>query len=244
MREVLFPGSTGLLREPYQAGVEALVKEMSLALSNMIHISQRHAHAETAMQNSRDIALHVLESLIDLRNILRADLQAALAGDPAALTEDNVILSYPGFRAITIQRIAHLIHQSKVLLLPRQMTEYAHRETGIDIHPGATIGAGFFIDHGTGVVIGETAILGNNVRLYQGVTLGASTDPVKAGLTQRHPTLEDNVTCFAGSGVFGPVTIHENVTIGAGAEVFTDVPKNSIVLSPKAELNVREKKSK
>lgn len=244
MREVLFPGSVGLLDQPYERNVKSLVKKVSDGLTTMIHTAQSHESPSATPQDSRDIALHVLRSLEEIRALLRKDLQAALLGDPAALNEDNVLLSYPGFKAITIQRIAHLLHQQHVPLLPRQMTEYAHRETGIDIHPGAAIGEGFFIDHGTGVVIGETTIIGNNVRLYQGVTLGASTDPVKAGRTQRHPTLKDNVTCFAGSGVFGPITIHENVTIGAGAEVYEDVLKNSIVQSPKTALTVREKKKK
>lgn len=164
-------------------------------------------------------ARELLEAIPSLRESMKLDIQAAYAGDPAARSLDEVVLSYPGVKAITIQRIAHKLYQLKVPLIPRMMTEYAHRITGIDIHPGAKLGKGVFIDHGTGVVIGETAELGNDVKIYQGVTLGALSFPKDAcGMiikgAKRHPTIEDGVTIYAGATILGAVTIGKNSVIG------------------------------
>lgn len=164
-------------------------------------------------------AQELLEAIPTLRESMKLDIQAAYAGDPAARSLDEVVLSYPGVKAITIQRIAHKLYQLKVPLIPRMMTEYAHRITGIDIHPGAKLGKGVFIDHGTGVVIGETAELGNDVKIYQGVTLGALSFPKDAcGMiikgAKRHPTIEDGVTIYAGATILGAVTIGKNSVIG------------------------------
>ncbi len=240
LREILFPGSVGQL-EKYagKEQVRTLIRETQLLLGKIIGTALTTCGSSG---EGMEIANALLHQLPDLRETLHTDAEAAVKGDPAALTVDNVTLNYPGFRAVTVQRIAHILDGYGVPLVPRQMTEYMHRETGIDIHPGATIGKGFFIDHGTNVVIGQTTEIGRDVRLYQGVTLGASTDPVKAGRTKRHPTLEDGVTCYANSGVFGPVTIGTNSVIGAGADVFTDIPANTLVLAPKPELTFRQKK--
>jgi serine O-acetyltransferase len=155
-----------------------------------------------------------------------ADLRAPVERDPAADGWLDVVLSYPGFHAITAHRAIHALWQRKVPLVPRLLSEIVHRFTGIDIHPGATIGPGFFIDHGTGVVIGGTAIVGRNVTIYQGVTLGGTSLQRK----KRHPTIGDNVTVGSGAAVLGDITIGENVKIGANSVVVKDVPPNSTVV--------------
>lgn len=243
MREILFPGSVGHLQESTEESSVRLLIGETLELLEDVLTNVLQIHPDPRATASA-LAHATLEEFPNLRDILMEDAAAALRGDPAALDTDNVILNYPGFRAVTVQRIAHLLHDFGALLVPRQMTEYMHRETGIDIHPGATIGKGFFIDHGTGVVIGETTEIGDNVRLYQGVTLGAAIDPVKAGRTKRHPTLEDNVTCFANSGVFGPVVIGKNSIIGANADIFDDMKPNTIALAPKPELRIVQKRAR
>jgi serine O-acetyltransferase len=155
-----------------------------------------------------------------------ADLRAPVERDPAAEGWLDVFLSYPGFHAVTAHRAIHALWKWRVPLLPRLMSELVHRVTGIDIHPGATIGQGFFIDHGTGVVIGGTAIVGNDVTIYQGVTLGGTSLQRK----KRHPTICDNVVVGSGAAVLGDITIGENVKIGANSVVVKDVPPNSTVV--------------
>lgn len=174
------------------------------------------------------LALSYIESLEDIRAKLAADVRAAFNGDPAATCFGEVICCYPGIRAIGNYRIAHQLLKLGVPLIPRTITEMAHSETGIDIHPGATIGESFAIDHGTGVVIGETCIIGNNVKLYQGVTLGAKsipTDDTGAVLNvPRHPILEDDVVVYANATVLGRITIGKGAVIGGNVWVTSDVP--------------------
>jgi serine O-acetyltransferase len=158
--------------------------------------------------------------------IFLSDLRAPVERDPAADGWLDVVLSYPGFHAITVHRFVHELWKAKVPLLPRLIAEIVHRCTGIDIHPGATIGPGFFIDHGTGVVIGGTAIVGENVTIYQGVTLGGTS----LQHTKRHPTLGKNVTVGSGAAVLGDITIGDNAKIGANSVVVKDVPANSTVV--------------
>src|SRR5215475_1655975 len=157
-------------------------------------------------------AIQFLEQLPELRKLLALDVQAAYDGDPAVRTLDEVIFCYPGLEAVTIYRLAHVLHGLGVPFIPRMMTEWAHSRTGIDIHPGATIGEHFFIDHGTGVVIGETCEIGQHVKLYQGVTLGAlsfatDSDGNLVRGTKRHPTLEDGVVVYANATILGGVTV-------------------------------------
>ena len=169
--------------------------------------------------------------LPEIRQWLQEDLLAALEGDPAAESPEEVLLCYPGFRAVTIYRLAHELYRLEIRLLPRLLTEYAHSVTGIDIHPGAQIGSGFFIDHGTGVVIGETAVIGSRVKLYQGVTLGSlSTRAGDLRGKKRHPTLEDGVTVYANAIILGGDTvIGKGSVIGANAFVTASVPTGSKV---------------
>ena len=175
-----------------------------------------------------------LERLPEIRRVLGTDVQAAYNGDPAAGSPAETILCYPGILAVTNYRLAHELYQLGVRLVPRMMTEYAHSITGIDIHPGTKIGEYFFIDHGTGVVIGETAVIGDRVRIYQGVTLGAKSFPLDAhghpirGIP-RHPIIEDDVIIYSGATILGRVTIGANSIIGGNVWVTHDVPRNGRV---------------
>ncbi len=178
----------------------------------------------------RRISLRLLETLPEIRRLLDLDAEAAFRGDPAARNREEVITCYPGLAAITVHRIAHFLYREGVPLIPRIMSEYIHGETGIDIHPGATIGEGFFIDHGTGVVIGETCQIGNNVKIYQGVTLGALSVRKENAGRKRHPTLEDEVTIYAGATILGGDTvIGRGSVIGGNVWLTCSVPPLSRV---------------
>lgn len=181
------------------------------------------------------IAIEMLDSVPNIRHLLAKDVNATLKGDPAAKSHDEVIFSYPGLFALLVYRVAHRLHELDVPLLPRIMTEYAHAETGIDIHPGAEIGQSFVIDHGTGVVIGETTIIGNHVRIYQGVTLGALSLPDGAGDTlkgkKRHPTIEDKVTIYSGATILGGETvIGARSVVGGNVWLTRSVPPDTKVM--------------
>jgi serine O-acetyltransferase len=210
LRSILYPGyyerdavdETSLL---YLTGERVarvrkhLTDEIAKSLCHDCRLQGRCDQLPECTEKARGIADDLLRALPAIRARLQLDVQAALEGDPAAKSEAEVILAYPGMAAITTHRIAHFLYQRDVPLLPRIMSEYIHHQTGIDVHPGATIGDWFFIDHGTGVVIGETTVIGERVKIYQGVTLGALS--VKKSLAQkkRHPTIEDNVTIYAGT---------------------------------------------
>lgn len=186
----------------------------------------------------------LLDFLPQLREIVKRDVASAYAGDPAASSYDEIILSYPGIKAITIQRLAHVLYQTQTPLIPRMMTEYAHGITGIDIHPGAALGQGVFIDHGTGVIIGETAVIGDNVRIYQGVTLGALNFPKDAcGMlikgAKRHPTIGNNVTIYAGAAVLGDIVIGDNCVIGGNVWLTESLPPGTKVTASISEYKVR-----
>lgn len=172
--------------------------------------------------------LSFIENIPELRKKISLDTQAALNGDPAARNTEEIILSYPGFEAIVVYRIAHFFHINNIPLIPRIMSEYIHGKTGIDIHPGAVIGDSFFIDHGTGVVIGETTIIGNNVKIYQGVTLGALSVKKCMVDKKRHPTIEDDVTIYSGATILGGKTvIGKGSTIGGNVWLTESVPAGS-----------------
>jgi len=176
------------------------------------------------------ITEHFFSKLACVKDLLLKDAHMILDFDPAAASLEEVILSYPGFYAIMVHRLSHIIYQQKIPLIPRFMSEWAHSKTGIDINPGATIGSPFFIDHGTGIVIGETTIIGSNVKIYQGVTLGAMAVRKEDALTKRHPTIEDNVIIYAGSTILGGNTIigHDSI-IGGNTWVTQSVPPFSVV---------------
>lgn len=187
-----------------------------------------------------NIALEFLGKLPKIRQTVLMDVQASLSGDPAAKSEDEVIFAYPGLLAVYIYRLAHELHLSGIPLIPRTMTEYAHSRTGIDIHPGAKIGDYFFIDHGTGVVIGETTEIGQNVKIYQGVTLGAlsTRGGQKLKNVKRHPTLEDEVTVYSGASILGGQTvIGKGCVIGGNVFLTQSVPPGTQVSLKNIELN-------
>ena len=188
--------------------------------------------------------------LPEVRELLRTDIEEAFNGDPATLHREEVILSYPFIEAIAIQRLAHRLYHYGAPIVPRMMTEWAHSRTGIDIHPGASIGTHFFIDHGTGVVIGETCNIGNNVKIYHGVTLGARSfvkdedgHVLKGG--KRHPDVADNVTIYPNSTILGGKTvIGANSTIGANVFLMHSVPPNSLVVYEEKQLSIRDKSAR
>lgn len=254
--EVLFPGYTG--RYPVdRAGVEFITGnhlnqifrrlreqiERALAYHCRLHCCETC----NCRRLAEDAVVTLLNRLPEIREMLKSDVQAALDGDPAAKTADEVVISYPGLKAIAIQRLAHVLYALEIPLIPRVMGEFAHAVTGIDIHPGATIGASFFIDHGTGVVIGETAVIGSNVKIYQGVTLGALSFPkdqmghiIKGA--KRHPNIEDNVTIYAGATILGDITIGHDSIIGGNVWITEGVaPFTKVTIAP-PELSIQSRK--
>ncbi len=205
---------------------------------------------ERCRREAREITRQFLQRIPRIRKLLAMDAQAAYDGDPAAKSIDEIIYSYPGFYAITVYRVAHALHELSVPLMPRILSEYAHSVTGCDIHPGATIGESFFIDHATGVVVGETTVIGDNVKVYQGVTLGAKSFPKDErgraikGL-KRHPTIEDNVTIYPNATILGGETvIGRGATVGGNAYITDSVPPDHLVLQESPKLHVLDKSAK
>ncbi len=192
-----------------------------------------------SLVRAQPIAIGVIQEIPTLRELLDTDVQAALAGDPAAGSASEIIMSYPGIEAIAVHRIAHCLHVRGVPLIPRMMSELVHRQTGIDIHPGATIGHSFFIDHGTGVVIGETSQLGDRVKIYQGVTLGALSVSGREAHARRkrHPTIEHDVTIYAGATILGGDTvIGAGSTVGGNVWLTHSIPPGTTVMLDKPSL--------
>ncbi|RPI66387.1 MAG: serine acetyltransferase [Ignavibacteriales bacterium] len=188
---------------------------------------------------SKIIAKDFISNIPQIHDMLWLDADAIYKGDPAAENIDEVILAYPGFMAITIYRLAHILYKSNVTIIPRILTEHAHEITGIDIHPGAEIDSPFFIDHGTGIVIGETTKIGKNVKLYQGVTLGALSVDKSLTNTKRHPTIEDDVIIYSQAVILGGNTvIGKNSVIGGNSWITQSVPPNSVVYS-KIEVKIK-----
>ena len=252
IRSIVFPGffETKTLNESsIEYHVGELLEDIQYRLTKQVTKALFHsAHApedeEEAQQQAEDIVRKFLKRIPALRSILATDVQAAYDGDPAAFNTDEVIFSYPGVFAITVNRIAHELHVLGVPLIPRIMTEYAHNLTGIDIHPGATIGSYFFIDHGTGVVVGETTEIGTGAKIYQGVTLGALSTRGGQNLrnTKRHPTLEDNVTVYSGASILGGDTvIGEGAIIGSNAFITSSVPAGTRVSIKNPELQFKDR---
>ena len=218
---------------------ENLSREVAVAIR---HDCRRHENdCVDCYEQGRQVAMEVTQGMPRMREILAADVVAALEGDPAAGDHyDQIIFCYPGLFAIMVQRLSHELYTRKVPFLPRILTEYAHSKTGIDIHPGADIGPKFFIDHGTGVVIGETTVIGSGVRIYQGVTLGALSLPRDAGARlqgkKRHPTLEDGVIVYAGATILGGDTvIGAGSVVGGNVWLTGSVPPGTVVLCKNSE---------
>ncbi len=256
LQEVLFPGyrkREGLHRGNVEFYVGDLIDQLHDRLTRQIGRALRHeAGATSDCHEEADFealgqakTLLFLDRLPELREILATDVEAAFHGDPACKTPAEVIFCYPGLEAITIYRLAHLLYELDIPYIPRMMCEWAHRQTGIDIHPGAKIGRYFFIDHGTGVVIGETCVIGEYVKVYQGVTLGAlsfSTDAngnLVRGL-KRHPTIEDRVVIYANATILGGTTvIGHHAVIGSSVWITKSVDPHTTVVLEKPQLRMR-----
>ena len=254
LTELLFPGYTGK-RTVTQSNVSFIVldilyhvyTELSEQIERGFKYRCRLENCSTGdcRRMADEATLHLLSELPNIREMLKGDVRAAFDGDPAAQSYEEIVISYPCIIAIATYRIAHELFFKDVPLIPRIMTEYAHSKTGIDIHPGAKIGKNFFIDHGTGVVIGETTVIGNNVKLYQGTTLGALSfkKDEKGRLlrgTKRHPTLEDNVTIYAEATILGDVVIGEGAVIGGNVWIKDSVPPGVTVMTPHADLKYKD----
>jgi len=226
--------------------LESVVQRLEIQVRKSVRIGDPHRPTG----RTKPILLKFCRDLPEVRQLLHTDIETAFEGDPAALSREEIILSYPCIEAISIQRLAHRLYQSEVPIIPRMMTEWAHSRTGVDIHPGAKIGSHFFIDHGTGLVIGETCRIGNRVKLYHGVTLGARSFAkdedgkiVKGG--KRHPDVRDNVTIYPNSTILGGETIiGENSTIGANVFLMQSVPANSLVVQQSTQLTILDKSAK
>ena len=246
---LLFPGgeefsSPGMLRGVISRHMEA-ASDLLYQCSKVAWRTE--VERKEASERSRAATTALLKALPELRAKLKKDAMAGFMGDPAAKSVSDIILSYPGFKAVAIHRIGHFLLQQGVPDIPRMLNEIVHSDTGIDIHPGAEIGDSFFIDHGTGVVIGETTVIKDNVKIYQGVTLGALSFPKDAcGMLlrdiKRHPTIEDNVTIYANASVLGPITVGEGSIIGSNAWVKEDIPPYSRVLPSSIETKIIQRK--
>ena len=243
LRSALFPGyfggeecSPANIRFYVGAALDRVEKTLIEQISrSFCFFCESDENCHECRLQARDIVKQFIESLPTIQKLLVSDVHAAYEGDPAASSPAETVFCYPGIFAITNQRLAHRLYELKVPLIPRIITEYAHSATGIDIHPGAKIGDKFFIDHGTGVVIGETSTIGSNVKIYQGVTLGAKSFPLDQngkpikGI-KRHPDVEDDVTIYAGATILGNITIGKGSVIGGNVWLTNPVPPNSKVL--------------
>ncbi|MEO8054025.1 MAG: serine acetyltransferase [Acidobacteriota bacterium] len=238
LQEVVYPGFYGdapLTRATAGDHLAYVLHQIHARLSNQIEKALMPDDPSGAAGRASELATGFLETLPAIADMVADDVRAAFDGDPAATGFDEIILAYPGVMAIFTYRVAHALHVAGVPLIPRMMTEFAHLETGVDIHPGARIGRSFFIDHGTGIVIGETTDIGNNVKLYQGVTLGALSFPKneRGELirgTKRHPTVEDDVVIYAGATILGGETVvGRGSVIGGSVWLTASVPPGTRV---------------
>jgi len=221
-----------------------LIEDVMYNLNKQIQLVLQANGHEQPEEKAQEVCLAFFEQIPRIRALIQTDVQAAFDGDPAATSKDEVIFCYPGLYAISVYRLAHVLYALGVPMIPRIMTEHAHGVTGIDIHPGAEIGDYFFIDHGTGIVIGETTVIGSHVKIYQGVTLGGLTTRGGQSLRgqKRHPTIEDNVTIYAGASVLGGGTvIGRDCVIGSNAFITQSVPPCTTVSMKMQELQYKER---
>lgn len=248
LRNIIFPGyfKNGTYRiYTVRNNMTMLLEDVLYNLIRQISIVMRYkpefedADDAVISEESERLAISFLGTIPKIREYVDTDIQAAFEGDPAAFNKDEIIFSYPGLFAVMVNRIAHELYLLDVPLIPRIMTEYAHSVTGIDIHPGASIGKYFFIDHGTGIVIGETTVIKDNVKIYQGVTLGAlsTRGGQKLKNLKRHPTIEDNVTIYSGASILGGETVvGKNVVVGGNAFITKSIPDGARVSIKNQEL--------
>ncbi len=256
--EVLFPGYSGkykITRDNVSYVIGGLICEIrerlyrQIELAMMYECSQKHSvNCTKCIQDAERITESLIASLPEVRELLKTDIQAAFDGDPAAHSYEEIVISYPGLIAISTHRVAHELYKQNVPMIPRIMGESAHQKTGIDINPGAQIGKNFFIDHGTGVVIGETAIIGSNVKIYQGVTLGAISFPkdergniIKG--KKRHPTIEDDVTIYAEATILGDIIVGKGAVVAGNTWVRKAIEPGNTVMSANPELVIKPGKT-
>lgn len=252
LRSIIFPGyyknknyRIYTIRNNLSMLLEDVLYNLGKQISIVIKYLPEYADMDEKelIHEGEQLALLFLDKLTYIREMIQTDLQAAYDGDPAAFNKPEIIFSYPGLFAIMVNRLAHELYLLGIPLIPRIMTEYAHTQTGIDIHPGATLGRYFFIDHGTGIVIGETAVIGDYVKVYQGVTIGAlsTRGGQKLSGKKRHPTIEDNVTIYAGASILGGATVigHDSV-VGGNAFITASIPANTRVSIKNQELDYNQ----
>lgn len=250
LKSIVFPGyfstdTSATVFPEYYVGHR--LNDLYDRLKNQIEIALLYhgEEPEEAAAHADRTACGFFEQLPEIQRLLLTDVQAGFDGDPAAKSKEEIIFSYPGLFAIYVYRLAHVLYKEEIPFIPRVMSEYAHGRTGIDINPGATIGEYFFIDHGTGVVVGETTEIGNNVKLYQGVTLGALSTRKGQQLAnvKRHPTIRDNVTIYSNSTVLGGETVvGENTIIGGNTFITESIPANTKVSAKSPELVIKKPK--
>ena len=248
-KELVFPGyftNKNIKEEVSKFHTTRTVSKLRRILRKQINYSRLYLadeHKEGLFRReSCDLCQQFIKKIPEIREMIKLDVEAHYQGDPAALNHDQIIISYPGIYAILIYRMAHALDELGVMVIPRMMSEFAHRETGIDINPRAKIGHSFFIDHGTGVVIGETSEIGDRVKIYQGVTLGALSLRKGQSLkgVKRHPTIEDDVTIYSNASILGGKTvIGKNSVIGSNVFITESIPKDSIVTNKSLELELR-----
>lgn len=251
LKSIIFPGyfstdTSATVFPEYYVGHR--LNDIYDRLKNQIEIALLYhgEEPEEAATHADRTTCGFFEQLPETQRLLLTDVQAGFDGDPAAKSKEEIIFSYPGLFAIYVYRLAHVLYKEEIPFIPRVMSEYAHGRTGIDINPGATIGEYFFIDHGTGVVVGETTEIGNNVKLYQGVTLGALSTRMGQQLAnvKRHPTIRDNVTIYSNSTVLGGETVvGENTIIGGNTFITESIPANTKVSAKSPELVIKKPKS-
>ena len=237
LHKISFPGYFGA--ERFLSG-EAFAEGIVVSIYEKMKAQLKRTLGDK--EQAKQLTAQFIEQIPKVQELLAKDVEAQLAGDPAASSKEEVILAYPGLYAIFVYRYAHILYELKVPMLPRIMSEYAHGQTGIDINPGATIGEYFFIDHGTGIVIGETAIIGNGVKIYQGVTIGALSTRKGQALSgiKRHPTIEDNVIIYANATILGGDTVvGRNATVAGNTFVTESIPADSKVSAMMPELKVK-----
>ena len=243
---IVYPGSA--IEKTYRIyntrhNLSMLIEDVMYNLNKQLVYTYRATMEEDqAAQKAQEVSLAFFRAIPELRAVCQTDVEAFFDGDPAAYSMDEIIFCYPGLFAITVYRLAHVLYTLDVPMLPRVMTEYAHSVTGIDINPGATIGKYFFIDHGTGIVVGETTVIGDHVKVYQGVTLGALTTRGGQSLRgkKRHPTIEDNVTIYAGASILGGSTvIGRDSVIGSNVFITHSIPPCTTVSVKSQELQFK-----
>ena len=253
---ILFPGyyrERNYLSYSYNNRMSVLIEDVFYNLRSQIEIAlpnsseYEESDDETIKTKSDEICREYFRRIPMIREFVNTDIQATYDGDPAAYNKDEVVLSYPGLMASTVCRLAHELYLMKVPMVPRMMTEYAHSKTGIDIHPGATIGKYFFMDHGTGIVVGETSIIGEHVKIYQGVTIGALSTRGGHSMrgNKRHPTIEDDVTIYAGASILGgETTIGTGSVVGSNVFITSSIAPNTRISNKTQEYSIKRKGEK